>query len=480
MAITIPVDFAVTSNLDDELNDAARAGERVSQSIGSGISRELDESAGSARRFAINAEGAASGADTLASGSSQAAGGLGDLGGALSLIPGPLGGLGTGMELAAPAIMGVTGAADLVNLALEKMKLATIGAKVATFVKTGVDKAAAVATNILAGATRALGLAVRFATGPVGLIILGLTALVTALVVAYKNSETFRNIVNGVFEAIKGVVLPILDAIVKAVEVAFQVIMDVISGAVNIIKKIVEGIFKAISAVITFYVDAWVKAIKIGVKIILGIFRGIAAIVGVVSDAVRKVVGLFVGLFVDLAERVGRGIGRIIDFFLRIPKAVLGLGKDMLNAGKHLIGKLFEGIQNAAGAVGGFVANIAGKLKDGINDLLNLPLTVGPLKVLGKTVLPKVTLIPEFARGTDFAPGGIALVGEEGPELVNLPRGSRVNTASETRDMLGGETKIEVNQNFYGPNTSAGRLRELEWTLRFATGRLPRQGVVAA
>jgi hypothetical protein len=31
-----------------------------------------------------------------------------------------------------------------------------------------------------------------------------------------------------------------------------------------------------------------------------------------------------------------------------------------------------------------------------------------------------------FAGGTNFAPGGLSLVGERGPELVNLPRGSQV------------------------------------------------------
>jgi len=31
-----------------------------------------------------------------------------------------------------------------------------------------------------------------------------------------------------------------------------------------------------------------------------------------------------------------------------------------------------------------------------------------------------------FAGGTDYAPGGLAMVGERGPELVNLPRGSQV------------------------------------------------------
>jgi hypothetical protein len=42
--------------------------------------------------------------------------------------------------------------------------------------------------------------------------------------------------------------------------------------------------------------------------------------------------------------------------------------------------------------------------------------------------------VPGFAIGTDFAPGGMAWVGENGPELVNLPRGSQVIS----NDKLGG------------------------------------------
>lgn len=34
--------------------------------------------------------------------------------------------------------------------------------------------------------------------------------------------------------------------------------------------------------------------------------------------------------------------------------------------------------------------------------------------------------IPQYAKGTDFHPGGLAVVGENGPELVQLPRGSKV------------------------------------------------------
>lgn len=43
-----------------------------------------------------------------------------------------------------------------------------------------------------------------------------------------------------------------------------------------------------------------------------------------------------------------------------------------------------------------------------------------------------------FARGTANAPGGMALVGEQGPELINLPRGSQVFPTPKTNAMLSG------------------------------------------
>ena len=45
-----------------------------------------------------------------------------------------------------------------------------------------------------------------------------------------------------------------------------------------------------------------------------------------------------------------------------------------------------------------------------------------------------------FAQGTAFAPGGLALVGEMGPELVNLPRGSQVIP----NPRLGGDVHVHV------------------------------------
>ncbi|NUO56023.1 MAG: hypothetical protein HOV78_05130 [Hamadaea sp.] len=71
----------------------------------------------------------------------------------------------------------------------------------AAVVQKGAMVAGAVATNAMAIAQRALNLAMRL--NPIGLVITAITLLVGGFILAYKRSETFRNIVQG---AMRGVV----------------------------------------------------------------------------------------------------------------------------------------------------------------------------------------------------------------------------------------------------------------------------------
>lgn len=57
----------------------------------------------------------------------------------------------------------------------------------------------------------------------------------------------------------------------------------------------------------------------------------------------------------------------------------------------------------------------------------------------------KYLAAPGFARGTMYAPGGMSLVGERGPELVNLPRGSQVHTNQESKKMMGSSNTTVFN-----------------------------------
>lgn len=58
-----------------------------------------------------------------------------------------------------------------------------------------------------------------------------------------------------------------------------------------------------------------------------------------------------------------------------------------------------------------------------------------------------------FAKGTDYAPGGMAIVGEEGPELINLPRGSKVTPNNKLGQSISNRTT--TIQNVYLGDGSA-------------------------
>lgn len=53
------------------------------------------------------------------------------------------------------------------------------------------------------------------------------------------------------------------------------------------------------------------------------------------------------------------------------------------------------------------------------------------------------SLVPSFAVG-GIAGGGLSLVGERGPELVNLPRGSQVFSNSQSSNMMGGNVVFRI------------------------------------
>jgi len=65
-----------------------------------------------------------------------------------------------------------------------------------------------------------------------------------------------------------------------------------------------------------------------------------------------------------------------------------------------------------------------------------------------------------FAGGTNFAPGGLAVVGERGPEVVNLPRGSQVYPTGSS------PMQITQNNNIYNQVDFTAAIREIGWMIR--------------
>ncbi len=86
---------------------------------------------------------------------------------------------------------------------------------------------------------------------------------------------------------------------------------------------------------------------------------------------------------------------------------------------------------------------------------------------------------PGYASGVDSAPGGWSWVGERGPELMNVPRGAQIYTASQSRQMTEssgsgngsqkGDTNINIQSNApLDPYQTAQAVKQTMESLAFA------------
>jgi predicted translin family RNA/ssDNA-binding protein len=150
------------------------------------------------------------------------------------------------------------------------------------------------------------------------------------------------------------------------------------------------------------------------------------------------------GIAINFAETLGNAItgdASIGDFFSGIFKVIA--------AGLKQLGK-----QVIAASI------LIKKIKTFLTTNPALAIAAGAALIVVGTVLENALNKQAFAVGTRSAPGGLSLVGDRGPELLNLPRGAQVTPAAQTANLLTGiSDRIEVygvlkGQDIYFSNKS--------------------------
>lgn len=129
--------------------------------------------------------------------------------------------------------------------------------------------------------------------------------------------------------------------------------------------------------------------------------QGISSVVTTVAPVVSSIVGALSPIFSAVGSSL-KSLGKIFD---TVFKGIMGVVKKAADFVKPLIdgiGKAVSGISGAVSKGIGWVANKIGK----------------------------------NATGTKYWGGGLSIVGEHGPELVQMPSGSKVYTNTETNSMM--------------------------------------------
>ncbi|EME8229856.1 tape measure protein [Enterococcus faecium] len=271
-----------------------------------------------------------------------------------------------------------------------------------------------------------------------------LGALAGALVIAYTKSETFRNIVNAAFTAVKNVVMSVINNLVAYYKMLWGVLqwlwekikewaswignkfIEMKNSVVNTVKNLWNSVKNFFSNGVG---DTWNKVVGWAKNI----FNKATELKNKVSDVIGN-------LWNGIKDTFRRGIDTVFNWFSELPTKM----KNAIIGGKNAIVDAFKSIFNAA-------LKAIGKP---VNAIIHGASWV--LEKLGADKL-KEWKVPQYAKGTPNGghPGGPMMVNDgRGAEAVitpngqafiprgrnivlNAPKGTHVLTAEETAYMTG-------------------------------------------
>lgn len=201
---------------------------------------------------------------------------------------------------------------------------------------------------------------------PIGLIIAGIAALVTAFVVLWNKSEAFRNFWIGLWESIKTFMEPIIEAIkgffTETIPAAIDTMVTFFSELPGKIWKFLSDL---LSKVIGWANNMVTKARETGRSFLNNVVSFITQLPGKIwgflSDVISKV-GSWAGSLATKGAEAARGL------FNSVVNGIKGLPGKMLSIGTDIVKGIWEGISGSydwiKGKISGWVGNVTDFLKN--------------------------------------------------------------------------------------------------------------------
>lgn len=266
-----------------------------------------------------------------------------------------------------------------------------------------------------------LGITSLASLGPIGLAILGITA---AGYLLYKNWDKLKAVGLKLWDSFKEKIdpfVPYIENVFNAIKAIFQTHLTIIKGMILL----------PLMGLKVMFTTVW-EAIK---NTVITVVETIGGVLGGLFRTLSGIIDFVAGVFTGDWARAWQGV-------------------------QDIFGGTFDGLKAIAKGAINTVIGIINASISGINAIKPPDWIPG---IGGKSV--NIPLIPRLAKGTHNFGGGLAMVGEMGPELVHLPRGSRVTPHNESTRMLNGAmgsaaSSLYVDIGDITINTSSNSIKE--------------------
>lgn len=343
------------------------------------------------------------------------------------------------------------------------------------------------ATGALTAAQTALNAA--FLASPIGWIVLGIAAVVAVVVLLWNKCDTFRNFIKTAFqnitawakntwEGIKSSLEPLIAAIKSAFTQAWNVIKtiwDFVSPYFQMVWNNIKIVFSVVGVYIGgMFNTAWtiIQAIwNTAVGFFTAIWNTIAGIFSVVGsvltgdwqgawDGIKGIVSTWGEFFVGVWESIKSIFSAVGSWFSSTFSAawegikaifsnVAGFFQGIWDTIKNMFSKIGtaigDGISGAFKSVVNAVISFAQKIINGFIRSINGAISfINAIPGVNIPLIAEVNL-PKLANGGIIASAGSVMVGERGPEILNLPKGASVTPLNKTTNTNNNVFYITVN-----------------------------------
>lgn len=245
-----------------------------------------------------------------------------------------------------------------------------------------------------------------------------------------KIVDMVSSVLSPVIAALFALMRPIWEALLSALAQIFSTAVDVIGKIWGSVKPFVDDVLRVVGAIYSA-VAGWLKAHQ---KEINAVMTFIGNVVGTLISWASKSVS-------DLINNIGLIISGVVDVVRNIFNLVVGVVTGDTNLIWNSINGLIAGIGNVFWGVVDLITSPFRNAFNQIRDLWNS--TIGGIGFTIPDWVPGVGggsfRIPYMADGGTITATGTVLVGEQGPELLDLPSGARVRPLSAD-DMAPSET----------------------------------------